>query len=183
MVNNIGIALNANIENAIGGSGNDTLIANDNGCLLRRHRQRYADRRHRQRQAGRRRRQGYDDRQWRPRHLRVRAWRQLGRERPARQDHRLRLRNDKIDLSAIDANTNAAGVQVFSASSAPGRFRRRRRRARLFLRRFRTGITTPPGRYQRRQDRRLRDRPHRQYLTQRERSHRGATCHNVWNHN
>jgi serralysin len=31
---NIGIALNANIENAIGGSGNDTLIANDLGCTL-----------------------------------------------------------------------------------------------------------------------------------------------------
>ena len=31
---NIGIALNANIENAIGGSGNDTLIANDLSCTL-----------------------------------------------------------------------------------------------------------------------------------------------------
>jgi len=29
LIHNIGIALNANIENAIGGSGNDTLIAND----------------------------------------------------------------------------------------------------------------------------------------------------------
>ena len=34
LVNNIAIALNTNIENAIGGSGNDTLIANDNGCRL-----------------------------------------------------------------------------------------------------------------------------------------------------
>ena len=34
LVNNIGIALNTNIETAIGGSGNDTLIANDNGCTL-----------------------------------------------------------------------------------------------------------------------------------------------------
>jgi len=34
LVNNIGIALGATIENAIGGSGNDTLIANDNGCTL-----------------------------------------------------------------------------------------------------------------------------------------------------
>ncbi|QWG25109.1 M10 family metallopeptidase C-terminal domain-containing protein [Bradyrhizobium sediminis] len=34
LVNNIGIALNATIENAIGGSGNDTLIANDLGCTL-----------------------------------------------------------------------------------------------------------------------------------------------------
>jgi serralysin len=34
LVNNIGIALGASIENAIGGSGNDTLIANDNGCML-----------------------------------------------------------------------------------------------------------------------------------------------------
>ena len=34
LVNNIGIALNAMIENAIGGSGNDTLIANDLGCTL-----------------------------------------------------------------------------------------------------------------------------------------------------
>src|SRR5262245_45569079 len=32
--NNIGIALGVNIEKAIGGSGNDTLIANDNGCTL-----------------------------------------------------------------------------------------------------------------------------------------------------
>jgi len=31
---NIGIALNASIENAIGGSGNDTLIANDSSCTL-----------------------------------------------------------------------------------------------------------------------------------------------------
>ncbi len=34
LVHNIGIALNATIENAIGGSGNDTLIANDLGCTL-----------------------------------------------------------------------------------------------------------------------------------------------------
>ena len=34
LVKNIGIALSAAIENAIGGSGNDTLIANDNGCTL-----------------------------------------------------------------------------------------------------------------------------------------------------
>jgi serralysin len=34
LVNNIGIALSASIENAIGGSGNDTLIANDGGCTL-----------------------------------------------------------------------------------------------------------------------------------------------------
>jgi serralysin len=34
LVNNIGIALGTNIENAIGGSGNDTLIANDNACTL-----------------------------------------------------------------------------------------------------------------------------------------------------
>ena len=34
LVNNIGIALNAIIEKAIGGSGNDTLIANNAGCTL-----------------------------------------------------------------------------------------------------------------------------------------------------
>ena len=34
LVHNIGIAINAIIENAIGGSGNDTLIANDLGCTL-----------------------------------------------------------------------------------------------------------------------------------------------------
>ncbi|MBR1277686.1 M10 family metallopeptidase C-terminal domain-containing protein [Bradyrhizobium sp. AUGA SZCCT0283] len=34
LVNNIGIALNAVIEKAIGGSGNDTLIASDTGCTL-----------------------------------------------------------------------------------------------------------------------------------------------------
>jgi serralysin len=34
LVHNIGIALNATIENAIGGSGNDRLIANDLGCAL-----------------------------------------------------------------------------------------------------------------------------------------------------
>jgi serralysin len=34
LVHNIGIALNATIENAIGGSGNDRLIANDLGCTL-----------------------------------------------------------------------------------------------------------------------------------------------------
>ncbi|MBR0756673.1 M10 family metallopeptidase C-terminal domain-containing protein [Bradyrhizobium jicamae] len=34
LVHNIGIALNTTIENAIGGSGNDTLIANDSGCTL-----------------------------------------------------------------------------------------------------------------------------------------------------
>jgi Ca2+-binding RTX toxin-like protein len=34
LVNNIAIASNTTIENAIGGSGNDTLIANDNGCTL-----------------------------------------------------------------------------------------------------------------------------------------------------
>ena len=34
LVNNIGIALNAIIEKAIGGSGNDTLIASDAGCTL-----------------------------------------------------------------------------------------------------------------------------------------------------
>jgi serralysin len=33
-VNNIGIALGTNMENAIGGGGNDTLIASDNGCML-----------------------------------------------------------------------------------------------------------------------------------------------------
>ena len=34
LANNIGIALSAIIEKAIGGSGNDTLIANDAGCTL-----------------------------------------------------------------------------------------------------------------------------------------------------
>ena len=34
LVNNIGIALNAVIEKAIGGSGNDRLIASDTGCTL-----------------------------------------------------------------------------------------------------------------------------------------------------
>ncbi|QPF83005.1 M10 family metallopeptidase C-terminal domain-containing protein [Bradyrhizobium genosp. L] len=34
LVNNIGIATNTIIERAIAGSGNDTLIANDNGCTL-----------------------------------------------------------------------------------------------------------------------------------------------------
>jgi Ca2+-binding RTX toxin-like protein len=34
LVHNVGIALNTNIENASGGSGNDTLIANDLGCVL-----------------------------------------------------------------------------------------------------------------------------------------------------
>ena len=34
LVNNIGIALNAIIEKAIGGSGNDKLIASDTGCTL-----------------------------------------------------------------------------------------------------------------------------------------------------
>ena len=34
LVNNIGIALNAIIEKAIGGSGNDTLIAGNDGCTL-----------------------------------------------------------------------------------------------------------------------------------------------------
>ena len=34
LTNNIGIALNAVIEKAIGGTGNDTLIANDLGCTL-----------------------------------------------------------------------------------------------------------------------------------------------------
>jgi serralysin len=34
LVHNIGIALNATIENAIGGGGNDTLIAGDGGCAL-----------------------------------------------------------------------------------------------------------------------------------------------------
>jgi serralysin len=34
LVNNIGIALNAVIEKAIGGSGNDRLIANDSSCTL-----------------------------------------------------------------------------------------------------------------------------------------------------
>jgi len=34
LVNNIGIALSTKIETAIAGSGNDTLIANDNGCAL-----------------------------------------------------------------------------------------------------------------------------------------------------
>ncbi|MEH2526332.1 MULTISPECIES: M10 family metallopeptidase C-terminal domain-containing protein [unclassified Bradyrhizobium] len=34
LVHNIGIALNAVIEKAIGGSGNDTLIASDTGCTL-----------------------------------------------------------------------------------------------------------------------------------------------------
>ncbi|MFH1345646.1 MAG: M10 family metallopeptidase C-terminal domain-containing protein [Pseudomonadota bacterium] len=34
LTNNIGIALATNIENAIGGSGNDTLISNDLGCTL-----------------------------------------------------------------------------------------------------------------------------------------------------
>ncbi|MEH2544236.1 Ca2+-binding RTX toxin-like protein [Bradyrhizobium sp. AZCC 2262] len=34
LTNNIGIALNATIEKAIGGSGNDTLIASDTGCTL-----------------------------------------------------------------------------------------------------------------------------------------------------
>jgi serralysin len=34
LVNNIGIALNAVIEKAIGGAGNDTLIANSAGCTL-----------------------------------------------------------------------------------------------------------------------------------------------------
>jgi serralysin len=34
LVHNIGIALNTTIETAIGGSGNDTLVANDSGCTL-----------------------------------------------------------------------------------------------------------------------------------------------------
>jgi serralysin len=34
LVGNIGIALTSNVENAIGGSGNDTLIANNFGCTL-----------------------------------------------------------------------------------------------------------------------------------------------------
>ena len=34
LIHNIGIALNTDIQNAIGGSGNDTLIANDLGCTL-----------------------------------------------------------------------------------------------------------------------------------------------------
>jgi Ca2+-binding RTX toxin-like protein len=34
LVHNIGIATNTIIENAVGGSGNDTLIANDAGCTL-----------------------------------------------------------------------------------------------------------------------------------------------------
>jgi serralysin len=34
LIHNIGIATNTNIENAIGGGGNDTLIANDFGCTL-----------------------------------------------------------------------------------------------------------------------------------------------------
>ena len=34
LVNNVGIALNAVIEKAIGGTGNDTLTANDGGCTL-----------------------------------------------------------------------------------------------------------------------------------------------------
>jgi Ca2+-binding RTX toxin-like protein len=34
LVHNIGIATNTIVENAIGGSGNDSLIANDSGCLL-----------------------------------------------------------------------------------------------------------------------------------------------------
>ncbi|MBR1244217.1 M10 family metallopeptidase C-terminal domain-containing protein [Bradyrhizobium sp. AUGA SZCCT0274] len=34
LVRNVGIALNVNIENAIGGSANDTLIANDLSCTL-----------------------------------------------------------------------------------------------------------------------------------------------------
>src|SRR5207253_994141 len=35
LVHNIGIALSASIENAIGGSGSDTLIANDLACTLK----------------------------------------------------------------------------------------------------------------------------------------------------
>src|SRR5258708_10619028 len=34
LVHNIGIAVNTTIETAIGGTGNDTLIANDSGCTL-----------------------------------------------------------------------------------------------------------------------------------------------------
>src|SRR5437879_6856196 len=34
LVNNIGIALNATLEKAIGGSGSDTLIASNSGCTL-----------------------------------------------------------------------------------------------------------------------------------------------------
>ena len=34
LTNNIGIALGVTLEKAVGGSGNDTLIANDAGCLL-----------------------------------------------------------------------------------------------------------------------------------------------------
>ena len=59
LVNNIGIALNAVIEKAIGGSGNDTLIASNTGShVVRRRRQRHAGRRQRKRQADRRHRRG-----------------------------------------------------------------------------------------------------------------------------
>ena len=93
LVNNIGIALNATIEKAIGGSGNDTLIANDLRLhAVGRRRQRHVDRRRRKRQADRRHRRRQSDRRRRRRHVRVPAGRQLGRKRPARSDHRFRLR-------------------------------------------------------------------------------------------
>ena len=93
LVNNIGIALNAIIEKAIGGSGNDTLIANDAGCTLSggggndtliggAGNDRLIGGTGVDNLTG----GGGAD------YVRVPARRQLGRERPARPHHRFRLR-------------------------------------------------------------------------------------------
>ena len=122
LVNNIGIALNAIIEKAIGGIGNDTSDCKRYGLsAVGRRRQRHADRRRRQRQADRRLRRRQSDRRRRRRHVRVPARRQFGRERPARPHHRFRIRRRHIDLSGYDAISSTAAT-ISSGSSRRPRF-------------------------------------------------------------
>ena len=111
LVHNIGIATNTIIESAIGGSGNDTLIANDLGCTLKGGGGNDTlTRRRRQRPTYRRSWHRYDD-----------GWRWSGRllfaigdSSAASGKHDLitdfTAGTDQIDLSGIDAVTSTPGI-------------------------------------------------------------------------
>ncbi len=121
------------IENAKGGSGNDSITGNDAANSLiglngrdtlaggdgadtaqRQRRVRHPRWRGGRRRAHRRRRQGPADRRRRARPVRVPRRRPLGQPQRDRRHHRLQPRaGDRLKLKALDANTGLAGDQKF----------------------------------------------------------------------
>ena len=159
------------IEKAIGGTGNDTLIANDLGCtLIGRRRRRYADRRRGHRPPVRRQRRRHDDRRRRRRQLRVCLRREFGQQRPARPDHRLRFRRRSHRSFGDRRDLRHGGAGPVPLPRHCG-LRRHGRRAELLLQQFARRHDTP-GRHQRRPDRGFCHRPGRQPRADRWRSDR-----------